>query len=157
MERLRSNIILQLTLRYLVNFFQSLFSLMKKVTNPDSYRDKKIRFPARPTRLARIFVSALVLPNYLWSIVRRNRFFILNVIPVSDSGEAEASIVFERLRFSLIRGFAQEFFSIFYSPLPIRTNRSRLRKNHLQESRGFWILFAGTKSIWKKLNLEDSR
>ena len=37
--------------------------------------------------------------------------FLFLVIPVSDSGEAEASLVFEHLRFSLIRGFALKFFS----------------------------------------------
>jgi hypothetical protein len=65
--------------------------------------------------------------------------FVLSVIPVSDSGEAEASLAFERQRFSLIRGF-----------VPVS-----LHKNHLQGSRAFWILFGGTKSIGKKLNLKE--
>jgi hypothetical protein len=51
------------------------------------------------------------------------------LIPVSDSGEAEASLVFERHHFSLIRGFVP----------------ASLHKNHLQESRAFWILFGGQK------------
>ena len=62
--------------------------------------------------------------------------FVLTVIPGSDSGEAEQTIIFEHLRFSLIRGFV---------PASCPEGTTMWHKNHLQESRAFWILFGGQK------------
>ena len=58
------------------------------------------------------------------------------LIPVSDSGEAEGNLVFGHQRFSLIRGF---------SPASCPEGTTMWRKNHLQESRAFWLLFCGKK------------
>jgi hypothetical protein len=68
------------------------------------------------------------------------------VVSVSDSGEAEASIVFERQRFSLIRGFAQSSLRARIDFANKEIKGIIVRKNHLQKPRGFWLLFAGTKS-----------
>jgi len=52
------------------------------------------------------------------------------LIPVSDSGKAVQTLAFEHHPCSFDRGFA-----------PCLS-----RKNHLQESRAFWLLFGGAKS-----------
>jgi len=61
--------------------------------------------------------------------------FIGGLIPVSDSGKAEVSLVFERQRFSLIRGFS-----------PVSCEKITFRNQELFE------YFLADKKYWPKIN-----